>query len=122
MASDLTAGSLNRARNGRILDQGQVRPRLIIVASVRSQNPAQMCLVQDNDVVHTFTPDRSDQPFDNAILPRRGWCGRLSRMPMACNPFSCRVCCDGDLDEISAVKPDDDEGIEQVETDGRNNE
>src|ERR1700738_5065813 len=23
---------------------------------------------------HTFTPDRSDQPFGNAILPGRGWC------------------------------------------------
>jgi hypothetical protein len=32
-------GSLNRARNGRILVQGQVCPRLIIVASVRIQNP-----------------------------------------------------------------------------------
>src|ERR1700738_402389 len=36
-----------------------------------------MHLAQDNDVVHTFTPDRSDQPFDKAILPGRGWCGRL---------------------------------------------
>jgi len=27
------------------------------------QDPAQMCLARDNDVVHTFTPDRSDQPF-----------------------------------------------------------
>jgi hypothetical protein len=36
-----------------------------------------MHLAQDNDVVHTFTPDRSDQPFHKAILPRRGWCGRL---------------------------------------------
>src|SRR5712671_2339021 len=35
-----------------------------------------MHLAQDNDVVHTFTPDRSDQPFGKAILPRRGWCGR----------------------------------------------
>jgi hypothetical protein len=26
-------------------------------------------LAQDNDVVHKFTLDRSDQPFDNAILP-----------------------------------------------------
>src|SRR5882757_4798740 len=74
MASDLTTGSLNRARNGRILIQGQVRPRLIIVASVRFQDPAQMGLAQDNDVVHTFTPDGSDQPFDKAILPRRGRC------------------------------------------------
>ena len=36
-----------------------------------------MHLAQDNDVVHTLTPDRSDQPFGKAILPRRGKCGRL---------------------------------------------
>ena len=30
----------------------------------------------DNDVVHTLTPDRSDQPFGKAILQGRGWCGR----------------------------------------------
>jgi hypothetical protein len=35
-----------------------------------------MHLTQDNDVIHTFTPDRSDQPFGKAILPRWGWCGR----------------------------------------------
>src|ERR1700738_1741555 len=35
-----------------------------------------MHLAQDNDVVHTLTPDRSDQPFGNAILPRRGRCNR----------------------------------------------
>src|SRR5258707_7222707 len=49
----------------------------IVIASIRSQDSAQMRLAQDNDVVHTFTPDRSDQPFGKAILPRRGWCGRL---------------------------------------------
>ena len=36
-----------------------------------------MHLAQDNDVVHTFTPDRSYQPFSETILPGRGWCGRL---------------------------------------------
>ena len=36
-----------------------------------------MHLAQDNDVVDTLTPDRSDQPFGKAILPRRGRCGRL---------------------------------------------
>jgi hypothetical protein len=30
-----------------------------------------MHLAQDNDVVHTLTPDRSDQPFGKAILPGR---------------------------------------------------
>jgi hypothetical protein len=40
-----------------------------------------MRLAQDNDVVHTFTPDRSDQPFGKAVLPRRGWCDRLVPEP-----------------------------------------
>ena len=61
-------GSLYRARDRRILVKGSVSPDAVVVASVRFQNPAQMCLAKDNDVVHTFTPDRSDQPFDKAIL------------------------------------------------------
>src|SRR6202051_4649446 len=114
-----------------------------------------MHLAQDNDVVNTFTPDRSDQPFHKAILPRRGWCGRpvpdahgaqsarddaaidpvaiadevaRSLIPgkrlrhLTCDPFGRGICCDVDPDEVSAVEPDDDEGIEQVETDSWNNE
>src|SRR5258705_5400473 len=38
------------------------------------------------------------------------------------NPFGRGICCDVDPDEVSAVEPDDDEGIEQVETDRWNNE
>src|ERR1700730_1415845 len=49
----------------------------VVIASIESQDSAQMHLAQDNDVVHTFTPDRSDQPFGKDILTRRGWCGRL---------------------------------------------
>jgi hypothetical protein len=36
-----------------------------------------MRLAQDNHMIDALAPDRSDQPFSNAILPRRGWCGRL---------------------------------------------
>src|SRR4030088_1510566 len=114
-----------------------------------------MHLAQDNDVVHTLTPDRSDQPFGKAVLPGCGRCGRFvpdahgtqsarddrtvdaitvpdhaarSLVPGEClrdfsrDPIGRRICCDVDPDEISAAEPDDDEGIEQVETDGRNNE
>src|ERR1700732_1098799 len=114
-----------------------------------------MCLAEDNDVVHALTPDRSDQPFGKAILPRRGWRGRLvpdahgaqsarddaaidpipiadevtrSLIPrkclryLTCNPFGRGICCDVDPDQVSAVEPDDHEGIEQVETDSWNNE
>src|SRR6266478_5050248 len=54
-----------------------MRSDVVVVACVRFQYLAQMHLAQDNDVVHTFTPDRSDQPFSKAILPRRAWCGWL---------------------------------------------
>src|SRR3981189_3120734 len=54
-----------------------MRSDVVVVACVRSQNLAQMHLAQDNDVVHTLTPDRSDQPFGKAILPRRAWCSGL---------------------------------------------
>src|ERR1700726_547949 len=132
-----------------------MRSEAIIIVGVGFQDPTQMHLAQDNDVVHTFTSDRSDQPFGNAILPRRGWCGRLvpdahgaqsarddaaidpvaiadevvrSLIPrkcfryLTCNPFGRRVCRDVDPDEVSAVEPDDDEDIEQVETNSWNNE
>src|SRR6202453_1719466 len=132
-----------------------MRSDAVVIISIGFQNSAQVRLAQDNDVVHAFTPDRSDQPFDKAILPGRGWCGRLvpdahgaqsarddaaidpvaiadevvrSLIPgkclryLTCDPFCRRICCDVDPDEASAVEPDDDEGIEQVETDRWNNE
>src|SRR6266481_6734218 len=132
-----------------------MRPYLVVIARVRLQNLAQMHLAQDNDVVYTLTPDRSDQPFGKAVLPGRGWRGRLvpdahgaqsacddaaiDPIPIAdevtrrfiprkglryltCNHFCRRICCDVDPDQVSAVEPDDDEGIEQIETDSWNNE
>ena len=41
---------------------------------------------------------------------------------LTCNPFGRGICCDVGPDEVSAVQPDDDEGVEQVETDSWNNE
>src|ERR1700720_2739647 len=132
-----------------------MRSDSVVIVSIGFQDPTQMRLAQDNDVVHTLTPDRSDQPFGKAILPGRGRCGRLvpdahgaqsarddaaidpvaiedevlrSLIPgkclryLTCNPFCRRICCDVDPDEVSAGEPDDDEGIEQVETDSWNNE
>src|SRR6202163_495729 len=128
---------------------------VVVIASIGSQDSAQMRLAQENDVVQALAPDRSDQPFGRAILPRRGWCGRLvpdahgaqsarddaaidmvaiadevvrSLIPgkclryLTCNPFGRGICCDVDPDEVSAAEPDDDEGVEQVEANGRDNE
>src|ERR1700679_433426 len=127
----------------------------VVIISKGFQNSAQMRLAQDNDVVHAFTPDRSDQPFGKAILPRRGRCGRLvpdahgaqsarndgaidtitianeilrglipgkGLSDLTRNPFRRRIPCDVDPDQVSAVQSDDDEGVEQIEADRRDDE
>jgi hypothetical protein len=117
---------------------------VVIIVGVTFQNSAQMRLAQDNDVVHTFTPDRSDQPFGKSILPGRRRCNgpipnthgtqstcddaaidpvaiadHVARrfIPREClrdlarNPSCRRSCRNVDPDELSAVQPNDDEGI-----------
>src|SRR3981189_1573208 len=70
-------GSLNRTRDRRILLQRPMRSNAVVIGRIVFQNSAQMFLAQDNDVVQTLAPERSDQPFGKAILPRRSWCDRL---------------------------------------------
>ena len=55
-----------------------------------------MRLAQDDEMVHALAPDRSDQPFGKAILPRRGRRGRL--VPDAHGAHS--ACDDGAIDSI----------------------
>src|ERR1035437_3653684 len=54
-----------------------MRSDIIVISSIGLQDAAHMLLAQDDKVVHTLAPDRSDQPFGKAILPRRGWRYRL---------------------------------------------
>src|SRR5262245_17731541 len=53
------------------------RSDVMVITSVGSQDAAQMRLTQDDKMIHTLAPDRSDQPFGKAILPRRGRRDRL---------------------------------------------
>src|SRR5882757_5861449 len=132
-----------------------MRSHAVVIVRIVFQNPTQMFLVQDNDVVQTLAPDRSDQPFGKAVLPRRGRCNWLvsdahgtqsarddsavdsisisdhiarSAIPrkslgdLTDNPLRRRVGCDADPDEISAIKPDDDEAIQQLKANGRHYE
>src|ERR1700704_6270461 len=71
-----TSGSLNRARNWCIFAQRLMRSDVVIIACVRSQDPSQMRLTQDDDMIQALAANRSDQPFGEAILPRRSWRGR----------------------------------------------
>src|SRR5258707_14665949 len=49
-----------------------MRSHAVVIVRIVFQNPTQMFLAQDNDVVQTLAPDRSDQPFGKAVLPGRG--------------------------------------------------
>src|SRR5450755_4957797 len=50
------------------------------------------------------------------LTPRECFCY------LARNPFCCRISCDIDPNEVSAVQPNNDEGIKQVKSNGRNDE
>jgi hypothetical protein len=65
------------ASDGRILVQKSMRSDAIIIVGVGFQDPTQIDLAEDNDVVQTLTPDRPDQLFGKAVLPRRGWCVQI---------------------------------------------
>jgi hypothetical protein len=70
MVKSAQDGSLNRPRIRCILAKGSMSSDAVVGMSVRFQNPAEMRLAQNNDVVQTLAPDRSDQPFGKAVLPR----------------------------------------------------
>ena len=53
-----------------ILVQGKMRPGAVIVINVRRKHPAQMVLVEDDQVVQAFSPDRADDPLNVGVLPR----------------------------------------------------
>src|SRR5580765_3514990 len=54
-----------------------MRSDFIVITSISSQDATQMLLAQDDQMIDTLAPDRSDQPFGKAILPRRGRSRRL---------------------------------------------
>src|SRR5262249_3772859 len=49
----------------------------LVIASIGSQDPAQMGFAPDDEMIEALAPDRSDQPFSEAILPRCTWCDGL---------------------------------------------
>src|SRR5215470_14407923 len=86
-----------------------------------------MGLAENDDMIQALAAGRPDQPFGKAILPRPDHIAR-SPIPRKClrdltgNPFRRWLLCDVDPDEVSAVDPNDDECIEEVKTDRRDDE
>ena len=54
---------------GRILGEGKVRARPVIVREIAGQGAAQVAFAEDEDMIQTLLPDRADQPLCEGILP-----------------------------------------------------
>src|SRR5262249_39926503 len=77
------SGTLNGTKGRCIFVQRPVGSDVVVIGNIGSQDPAQMGFASDDEMIETLAPDRSDQPFSEAILPRRSRCDGLSRIPMA---------------------------------------
>jgi hypothetical protein len=66
---------LNSPWDWRILVQGKVCSRAVVIGHIRNEEVTQMPLAEDDDMVETFPPDRADQPFRMSVLPWRAWRG-----------------------------------------------
>ncbi len=60
----------------RIFVQRQVSAGTIVIVGVGAKHAAQMCLTDNDQMIQTFSSDRSDQPFNVGVLPGRAWCRR----------------------------------------------
>src|SRR5437667_6815318 len=55
--------------------QGEVGPRLVVVAGVFPEDPSEMVLAEDDQMVQAFSANGSDHPLHVGVLPgglRRG--------------------------------------------------
>ena len=68
---------LNRTWNWRILVQGAMCPRLIVIMGIRAKDAAQVLRAEYHEVVNALAPDRANQPFGKTVLPRRTRRNRL---------------------------------------------
>src|SRR5271169_5996060 len=65
-------------------------PDLVVVRSVSLEDMAQVGFAEHDEVVEGFATDRSDEPLNVAVLPRRVWCGRVISDPHCTNAAGIR--------------------------------
>jgi len=68
-AAHVLDGAMGRS----VFVERPMSPQRIVVGSILRQNPTQVRFTQNDYMVDTLAPDRSDQPFGEAVLPRRAW-------------------------------------------------
>ena len=61
--------SLDAPPVGRVLLQREMGSSAVIVREVRGQDATQVAFAQNDDMIEALTPDRTDEPFHERILP-----------------------------------------------------
>ena len=65
---------LDRPEVRRVLVEGEVGARLMVIGEVAGQDAAEVALAEDEYVIQALTPDRADESFRERILPRAVRC------------------------------------------------
>src|SRR5258708_4061427 len=65
--------------------QREMGADVVVIGSVIFQNATQLRLVEHDEMIETFAPNRFDEPLDEAVLPRRARCGRVIPDPHCTN-------------------------------------
>ncbi len=60
----------DRTRKRRVPHQRQMRSRFVVVGSVTHQDPPQVILAEDDEMVGALAPDGADHAFGVRVLPR----------------------------------------------------
>ena len=63
------AETLDRPMAWRILAQGQMRSQFVVIVGIARNDPTQMALAEDDDVIETLPADRAYQPLRMSVLP-----------------------------------------------------
>ncbi len=64
-----STGWVELSRHGRIALQREMGPNVIVVADVFLENQPQMQLAENDHMVETLPPDRTDRPLGIRVLP-----------------------------------------------------
>ena len=81
-----------------------------------------MAPVPDAHGAQSARDDAAIDPIPIADEVARSFIPRECFRDLTHNPFGGGICCDVGPDKVSAVQPNDDEGIEQFEANGRDNQ
>jgi hypothetical protein len=63
--------SLDRTSAGRVLLERNLRPHLIVIVGVFRKDAPKMLGIEHDQMIRALVPDRADQTFYVAVLPRR---------------------------------------------------